>query len=80
MTQQQISKMKRNLEAWGTVVAPYIVHGRPRLLTEVIEKALTNWLDKKPLSYLFEVVYFLYDIYSLTLGESTVHDTLRRYN
>ena len=58
VTQQQISKIKRNLEAWGIVVAPYMVQGRPRCRTEEIEKTLTVWLGEKPLSYLFGKVYY----------------------
>ena len=79
VTQQQISKMKRNLDEWGSVVAPYIKQGRPRLLTDAMEKTLTDWLDEKPLSYLFEMVYFLFDTYDgLTVSEPTIHRMLAR--
>ena len=79
VTQQQISKMKRNLDEWGSVVALYIKQGRPRLLTDAMEKTLTDWLDEKPLSYLFEMVYFLFDTYDgLTVSEPTIHRMLAR--
>ena len=71
--------MKRNLDKWGSVVAPYIKQGRPRLLTNAIEKTLTDWLDEKLLSYLFEMVCFLFDIYdSLTVSEPTIYCILAR--
>ena len=40
ISQQQISKIKLNLEQYNSVVAPSIQRDRPRLLDEEIEKAL----------------------------------------
>ena len=79
VSQPQISKMSRNLRAHSSVVAPYLPQGRPRVLDEEMETTLLAWLDEKPLSYLFEMVYFLFNTYDgLEVSEKTVGNILRR--
>ena len=79
VSQQQISKMRCNLRAYGSVVAPYQVQGRPKVLDDEMETTLLAWLDEKPLSYLFEMVYFLFDTFDgVEVSEKTVGNILRR--
>ena len=79
VSQQQISKMGCNLRAFGSVVGPSLPQGRLRILDEEMETTLLAWLDEKLLSYLFEMVYFLFDTYDgLELSEKTVGNILRR--
>ena len=79
VSQTQIAKMRRNLMAFGNVVGPSMPRGRPHILDEEMETTLLAWLDEKPLSYLFEMVYFLFDTYDgLEVSEKTVGNILRR--
>ena len=79
ITQPQIAKMRRNLMAFGSVVSPSLPRGRPRVLDEEMETTLLAWLDEKPLSYLFEMVYFLFDTFDgVEVSEKTVGNILRR--
>ena len=79
VSQQQVSKMSSNLRAYSSVVAPCLPQGRPRILDEEMEATLLAWLDEKPLSYLFEMVYFLFDTFDgLEVSEKMVGNILRR--
>ena len=57
ISQQQVDKMKRNVTYWGNVVAPHQTLGRPRLMDDLVESTLLDYVDEKPTAYLFEMVY-----------------------
>lgn len=79
VSQTQVAKMRRNIIAFGSVISPSLPRGRPRVLEEEMEATLLEWLDEKPLSYLLEMVYFLFDTYDgLEVSEKTVGNVLRR--
>ena len=76
--QTTVARMRRNFFEFGTIIAPQYQMGRPRLIEEDKEQELLEFLDERPLLYLFEMVYFLYDKIDLTISEGSVASMLRR--
>ena len=72
--------MRRNLIAFSSVVSPSLPRGRPRVLDEEMETTLIAWLDEKLLSYLFEMVYFLFDTFDgVEVSKKIVGNILYHY-
>ena len=58
---------------YGTVFIPCESVGRrPRLVNELLEHELLNYLEERPMAYLDEIAYFLLDEYGVAADEVTV--------
>ena len=68
---EQIDKMKRNLLRYGVVVAPHAPMGRPRKFTEEMEAHLLEYIDLHPTKFLDEMCWFIFDMWDITVSEST---------
>jgi len=67
------------VEAYGTVFLPSEnVGGRPRIINELLEHELLNYLEERPMAYLDEMAYFLLDEYGVAVDEVTVWKCLHR--
>lgn len=74
-----VQRMRSNWVKYGTVFIPTDnPGGRPRVLTQFYEEQLLNYLDERPMSFLDELVYMLFDDYDLIVDESTVWRALHR--
>ena len=66
--------------AFSSVVSPSLPRGRPQVLDKEMETTLIVWLDEKPLSYLFEMVYFLFDMFDdVEVSKKTVGNIFYYY-
>ena len=53
---------------------------RPRVINQYYEEQLLAYLEERPMSYLDELVYMLFNEYDLVVDESTVWRVLHRLN
>ena len=51
---------------------PISYGGRPRTLDLAYSIALLNFLDERPIAYLDEIRFFLYNAFDLLVDESTI--------
>ena len=80
VSQQQILKMRCNLRAYSSIIGPYLPQGRPRVLDKEMETTLIAWLNKKPLSYLFKIVYFLFNTFDgVEVSKKMVENIFHHY-
>jgi len=79
ITPQQIWKMRRNLEMFGSVVAPRLqVQGRPRLITPEAEEGILEFLlEYNQQAYLDEIVVFLKEKYRIKTSKWTVEKMVK---
>ena len=52
--------------------------GRPKIINQYIEKQLLRYLKERPMSYLNELIYMLFDEFDIAIDENTVWRTLHR--
>ena len=63
---------------YGTVFIPDTPGGRPSTIPDIVEQELLAYLEQRPMAYLDEMAYFLFDEFDLTVDESTVWRYLHR--
>jgi len=74
-----LQRMRRMWRLYGTVFLPSEnVGGRPRIINELLEHELLNYLEERPMAYLDEMAYFLLDEYGVDVDEVTVWKCLHR--
>ena len=74
-----LQRMRQNWKLYGTVYIPCEdFGGRPRALSELHEQELLGYLDKRPMAYLDEMMYFLLDEFGLRVVEVTIWNALHR--
>ena len=56
---------------------PISYRGRPRTLDLAHSIALLNFLDERPIAYLDEMRFFLYNAFDLLVDESTISRKLK---
>ena len=61
------------------MVAPRLTIGhRPRKLSHLHEMQLVAFLEERPYAYLDEMCWFIWDVFEISVDESTVSRTLKR--
>ena len=66
--------------AFGSIISPSLPRGRPRVLDKEMETILLIWLNEKLLSYLFKIVYFLFNTFDgVEVSEKIVGNILYYY-
>jgi len=79
ISSNQVWKMKRNLRLYGTIaIQPTSIQGRPRLLTLAMEDALLQYFMDRPISYLDEAAWFIYDEFEVIISPRSIYDVLKR--
>ena len=68
-----LQRMRSHWHQYGTVFIPNdSPGGRPRVISQHVEAQLLAYLEERPMSYLDELVYMLFDQFDLVVDESTV--------
>lgn len=76
---RSLQRMRSYWVQYGTVFIPNeSPGGRPRVISQQIEEQLLAYLEERPMSYLDELVYMLFDDFGLVVDESTVWRALHR--
>ena len=57
---------------------PENLSGRPRVISDALQEELLIYLDSRPMAYLDEMAWFLWDEYELAVDESTIWRCLHR--
>lgn len=74
-----LQSMRKSWGLYGTVFIPSENKGgRPRVISELHEHALLEYLEQRPMSYLDKMALFLLDEYGLIVDETTVWRALHR--
>lgn len=75
-----LRRMRSSWKRWSSVYIPFqSPHpGRDRILHDALQEELLIYLDQRPMAYLDEMAWFLYDEFNVTLDESTIHRALHR--
>lgn len=62
------------------VYIPFIAPqpGRNRLISDLLQEELLIYLDQRPMAYLNEMAWFLYNEFEVTIDESTIWRCLQR--
>jgi len=76
---RSLQRMRGLWIEYGVVhVTSDIPRGRPRKLSILHVEELLEYLDERPMAYLDELVYYLFDEFDLLVDESTVWLALHR--
>ena len=76
---RSVQRMRSCWRHYGTVfLSTGAVGGRSRALQDYHEYELLEYLRERPMAYLDELRYHLYDSFEILIDESTVWRTLRR--
>ena len=74
----QISKMRKFWEEIGLVTPAQGLRSPSRLITPRMGEDLLEWLEQRPLTYLDEITYFLFDEYDIIISKPTISKFLKR--
>ncbi len=75
---RQMRKMRQIRKKFGEVVRPQMAAGRPKKMSQIHNQTLLEHLEQRSTAYQDEMVWFLWDKFSLVDDESTICRTLRR--
>jgi transposase len=78
ITIQTIYRHKKRIQR-GVPVSRRI-GGPKRVITHTIEQAIKELLDERLWTYQDEIMEFLYEIFDITVDQSTISKTLKRIN
>jgi len=75
-----LRRMRKTWKEWDMVYIPFQspYHGRPRVISDILQEELLCYLDFRPMAYLDEMVWFLFDEFDLVTDEATVWRCLHR--
>ena len=75
-----IRRMRKTWKEWDQVYIPYKAPrpGRDRIISDVLQEELLIYLDQRPMAYLDEMAWFLYDEFDVTVDETTISRCLQR--
>ena len=74
-----VQRMRSHWVRYGTVFIPNdSPGGQPRVISQLIEEQLLAYLEQRPMAYLDELVYMLFDEFDLVVDQCTVWRCLNR--
>jgi len=75
-----IRRIRRSWKEWDMVYIPFIAPqpGRNYLISDLLQENLLIYLDQRPMAYLNEMAWFLYDEFEVTVDKSTIWRCLQR--
>jgi transposase len=77
-SERAITRIRSKLRLFGSVKAPPIKAGRPRIITPIMLETLCDHLLEKPDLYLHEMELFFLDEFDVSVPKSTISDALHR--
>ena len=75
-----VQRMRRTWKELDMVYIPFQspYHGKPRIITDLLQEELLCYLDSRPMAYLHEMAWFLYDEFDVAVDETTIWRCLHR--
>ena len=80
ISRRTLQRMRKTWKEWDSVCIPFQAPqpGRDRIINDLLQEELLIYLDQRPMAYLDEMAWFLYDEFDVTVDEPTIWPYLHR--
>lgn len=80
VSRRTLQRMRKTWKDWDLVYIPFEAPQpvRDRIINDLLQEELLIYLDQRPMAYLDEMAWFLYDEFDVTVDESTIWRCLHR--
>ena len=80
ISKRTLQRMRKTWKEYGLMYIPKDPSpGRPRILGDIVLEELLCYLDTRPMAYLDEMAWFLFDEFDILVDEVTVWRALHRF-